>query len=94
MKGIMKIQLMNYLRQLQEIQTTLAEEGVTTQLHVDMYDEELWTIVFFVHKNEQRNCTILYIWSPRLSTSKELYNNERKLSELRNRYVKKALAVV
>lgn len=94
MEGIMKIQMISYLKQLQEIQMEMAKNGKGSQIWTS-FDErgELWTISFTIH---QPTCEIitLYVWSDKYYTHKDYIDNERKLAELRNRFVKKALMVV
>lgn len=84
--------MLYYLKKLQEIQMKLTEEGKSSQVRPSFDDENmLYTIDFYV-KGE--GTTVFYIWCERFYAKEDSVNNERKLNELMNRYVYKALMVV
>lgn len=71
----------------------MAEDGVDSQIGVQIDNTELWSVTMYIH-GEETECFTLYIWSLRFLNDRNNIENERKLSELYSRFVKKALAVV
>lgn len=92
MKGIMKIQIMDYVNRLHAIQNALTADGITSQLYIYTGGDQLWSVNLFV--GPEAKATTLYVWSPKLNRKADLVDNERKLTELHRRFVTKPLAVI